>query len=36
MDTHPPLAERIAILRGIEGLDPAGRGPNDPPPVPQA
>jgi heat shock protein HtpX len=32
MDTHPPLAERIAILRGIEGLDPNGRGPNDPPP----
>ena len=34
MDTHPPLAERIALLRGYEGLDPAGRGPNDPPPVP--
>jgi heat shock protein HtpX len=40
MDTHPPLAERIAILRGIEGLDPDGRGPNDPspdaPPPPMA
>jgi heat shock protein HtpX len=32
MDTHPPLAERIAILRSIEGLDPEGRGPNDPSP----
>lgn len=31
MDTHPPLSERIAILRSIEGLDPEGRGPNDPP-----
>jgi len=30
MDTHPPLAERIAKLRVIEGLDPDGRGPNDP------
>lgn len=30
MDTHPPLADRIAVLRSIEGLDPAGRGPNDP------
>ena len=30
MDTHPPLAERIAKLRIIEGLDPEGRGPNDP------
>lgn len=30
MDTHPPLSERIAILRSIEGLDPDGRGPNDP------
>ncbi|MEX1218691.1 MAG: M48 family metallopeptidase [Acidimicrobiales bacterium] len=30
MDTHPPLSERIAILRAIEGLDPDGRGPNDP------
>jgi heat shock protein HtpX len=28
-DTHPPLAERIALLRGYEGRDPAGRGPND-------
>ncbi len=32
-DTHPPLAERIAILRGIEGLDPEARGPNDPIPT---
>lgn len=31
-DTHPPLADRIAVLRGYEGLDPAGRGPNDPAP----
>ncbi|MEI7622553.1 MAG: M48 family metallopeptidase [Actinomycetes bacterium] len=31
MDTHPPLAERIRLLRTIEGLDPDGRGPNDPP-----
>ena len=31
-DTHPPLEERIAILRQIEGLDPDARGPNDPPP----
>jgi hypothetical protein len=30
MDTHPPIAERIAILRRMEGIDPAGRGPNDP------
>jgi heat shock protein HtpX len=28
-DTHPPLAERIAILRKLEGLDPNGRGPVD-------
>jgi heat shock protein HtpX len=28
-DTHPPLAERIAILRRLEGLDPSGRGPVD-------
>jgi len=34
MDTHPPLSERIAILRSIEGLDPDGRGPNDPSPGP--
>ena len=34
MDTHPPLSERIAILRRMEGLDPEGRGPNDPPPAP--
>jgi heat shock protein HtpX len=33
-DTHPPLAERIALLRSIEGLDPEGRGPNDPSPRP--
>lgn len=32
LDTHPPLSERIAVLRGIEGLDPEGRGPNDPAP----
>lgn len=34
MDTHPPLAERIRLLRAIEGLDPDGRGPNDPPQFP--
>jgi len=34
MDTHPPLSERIALLRQMEGLDPAGRGPNDPYPPP--
>jgi heat shock protein HtpX len=28
-DTHPPLAQRIAILRKLEGLDPSGRGPVD-------
>ena len=28
-DTHPPLADRIAILRQLEGLDPNGRGPVD-------
>lgn len=28
-DTHPPMAERIAVLRTMEGLDPDGRGPND-------
>jgi heat shock protein HtpX len=33
-DTHPPMAERIAILRRMEGLDPSGRGPNDLPPPP--
>ena len=33
MDTHPPLSERIAKLRAIEGLDPDGRGPNDPYPT---
>lgn len=32
-DTHPPLAERIALLRRYEGRDPEGRGPNDAPPV---
>ena len=32
-DTHPPLAERIARLRRIEGLDPDRRGPNDPSPA---
>ena len=28
-DTHPPIGERIAILRKLEGLDPTGRGPVD-------
>ncbi|MEI7548574.1 MAG: M48 family metalloprotease, partial [Actinomycetota bacterium] len=28
-DSHPPLAERIAVLRRYEGLDPNGRGPLD-------
>src|SRR5262249_38609601 len=28
-DTHPPIEERIAILRKLEGLDPNGRGPVD-------
>src|SRR6185369_11346941 len=28
-DSHPPLDERIAILRKLEGLDPEGRGPVD-------
>ena len=28
-DTHPPIAERIAILRKLEGLDPNERGPVD-------
>lgn len=28
-DSHPPLADRIAILRKLEGLDPDGRGPVD-------
>ncbi len=28
-DSHPPLDERIAILRRLEGLDPDGRGPVD-------
>ncbi len=28
-DTHPPLGERIAILRKLEGLDPEQRGPVD-------
>ncbi|MEX2627724.1 MAG: M48 family metallopeptidase [Ilumatobacteraceae bacterium] len=33
-DTHPPMGERIATLRRIEGIDPEGRGPNDLPPPP--
>lgn len=28
-DTHPPLAERIAVLRRYEGLNPDERGPYD-------
>jgi heat shock protein HtpX len=28
-DTHPPIGERIAILRKLEGLDPNERGPVD-------
>jgi hypothetical protein len=28
-DTHPPIAERIEILRQLEGLDPKVRGPVD-------
>ena len=28
-DSHPPLDERIAILRKLEGLDPDERGPVD-------
>ena len=28
-DTHPPIAERIAVLRKLEGLDPDERGPVD-------
>ena len=28
-DSHPPLDERIAILRKLEGLDPDDRGPVD-------
>jgi heat shock protein HtpX len=28
-DTHPPIAQRIAILRKLEGLDPDKRGPVD-------
>jgi heat shock protein HtpX len=35
-DTHPPLSERIALLRGYEGLDPTQRGPVDPRPGPVA
>lgn len=27
--THPPIADRIAVLRRLEGLDPEGRGPVD-------
>jgi len=33
-DTHPPISTRIATLRRIEGIDPDGRGPNDPWPPP--
>lgn len=33
LDTHPPIADRIAALRVMEGLDPEGRGPNDPYPL---
>lgn len=33
-DTHPPIAERIATLRRMEGIDPDDRGPNDAYPVP--
>jgi len=32
-DSHPPLAERIAVLRRYEGLDPSARGPVDPLPT---
>lgn len=35
-DTHPPMSERIAILRRMEGLPPDERGPNDPWPLPRA
>lgn len=33
-DTHPPISTRIATLRRLEGIDPDGRGPNDPWPLP--
>jgi heat shock protein HtpX len=36
MDTHPPLSERIAHLRRMEGLDEDARGPVDPRPTQQA
>jgi heat shock protein HtpX len=29
-DSHPPLSQRIAVLRTFEGLDPKARGPVDP------
>ena len=35
-DTHPPIAERISILRRMEGIDPDRRGPNDPWPPPNS
>jgi heat shock protein HtpX len=28
-DSHPPISDRIATLRQLEGLDPNGRGPVD-------
>lgn len=34
LDTHPPIADRIAALRVMEGLHPDERGPNDPYPQP--
>ena len=34
LDTHPPIGERIAVLRRMEGIDPDRRGPNDPHPFP--
>jgi heat shock protein HtpX len=36
MNTHPPLEERIATLRRVEGLDESLRGPVDPRPSEQA
>lgn len=35
-DTHPPIAERIGVLRQLCGMDPAARGPVDPEPRPAA
>jgi heat shock protein HtpX len=35
MNTHPPLEERIATLRRVEGLDESLRGPVDPRPSEQ-